>query len=74
MASMQDSVGVAVGLLPPEGSKVEFNAYKSQLYSALPENGKDVFAHMIKANLINKELDRNDEGAIVVMLSRKAQQ
>jgi hypothetical protein len=68
---MQSMVSDAIDLLPPAGQKVEFNAYKAQLYAANPNNGRDVFAHMIKRELVNKELGNNDENGIVVLLSRK---
>lgn len=68
---LQSMVNEAVEMLPPAGEKVEFNAYKAQLYAANPDNGRDVFAHMIKREVVKKELGRNEENAIVVLLSRK---
>lgn len=62
----------ALALLPPAGQKVEFNAYKEKLYTANPNNGRDVFSHMIKKDLIAKTLDRDKDGKIVVMLARKS--
>lgn len=61
----------AIALLPPVGQTVEFNAYKSTLYAANPDGGKDVFARMIKAGLVNKKLSRNSAGEVTVLLSRK---
>lgn len=70
--NLDDMVEAAVALLPPTGSKVEFNAYKAQLYTAYPDGGRDAFAHMIKKNVVNKELVSGPDGKPVVMLSRKA--
>lgn len=70
--NLEDLVIAAVALLPPTGSKIEFDAYKAQLYAAYPDGGRDAFAHMIKKGIVNKELDRNNDGKLVVMLSRKA--
>jgi hypothetical protein len=68
---LQGMVNEAVDMLPPKGEKVEFNAYKAKLYAANPDNGQAVFSHMIKREVVNKELGRNEENAIVVLLSRK---
>ena len=69
---MDEMIASALELLPAAGSKVEFDVYKSKLYAANPEKGRDVFAYMIKRDLVQKELSRNSDGAVVVMLSRKA--
>lgn len=62
----------ALDLLPANNGEVEFDAYKAQLYSQLPNNGRDVFAHMIKRDLVQKKLSRDSNGKIIVLLSRKA--
>jgi len=68
---MDEMVGKAIELLPKSGT-VEFNAYKAQLYAALPDNGRDVLAHMIKRGMIENQLGRDSSGKVVVLLSRKA--
>jgi hypothetical protein len=68
---MDELVAQAIALLPVSG-KVEFNVYKAQLYAALPDYGRDVFASMIKRSLVQKELGRDGSGNVVVLLSRKA--
>jgi len=60
----------ALDLLPPNGSKVEFNAYKAQLYAANESNGKDVFTHLLKKELIGRELGRDKDGKVIVNLFR----
>jgi len=70
--SMQDMTGSAIELLPKVGEWVEFDAYKSNLYAANPAKGKDVFAHIIKNDLVLKKLDTNTNGQVVVFLSRKS--
>lgn len=70
--SLDQLVALAVDLLPPVGTQVEFDVYKAQLYAAHPDGGRDAFAHMIKRDVIKKVLGTNAEGKPVVMLSRKA--
>lgn len=72
MASLDDVVKGGIDLLPAVGQKVEFDVFKGQLYAAYPDGGRDAFARMIKNELINKELARNADGKLVVMLSRKS--
>jgi hypothetical protein len=62
----------ALELLPPLGKEVEFDVYKSKLYAANPEKGRDVFAHLIKKDLIGKKLSHDENLKIVVLLFRKA--
>jgi len=69
---MDELVVQAIALLPAVGQSVEFEAYKANLYAAIPDNGRDVFAHLIKKDLVGKKLSRDKDGNIVVMLSRKA--
>ena len=64
-------VAKAISLLPANGSTMEFNAYKTALYSAMPDQGKEAFTRMLTANLINKSLNRDSSGNTVVLLSRK---
>jgi len=64
-------VAKAIGLLPSNGSTMEFNAYKAALYSAMPDQGKEAFTRMLTADLVNKSLSRDSNGATVVLLSRK---
>jgi len=68
--SMQEMVNNAIALLPPAGEWVEFDEYKSNLYSSNPQNGRDVFAHLIRRELVLKRLDTNTDGKVVVFLSR----
>jgi len=68
--SLEQLVSYAIDLLPSTGT-IEFNAYKAKLYAAQPDGGRDAFAHMIRANLINKSLERDAGGKPKVMLSRK---
>lgn len=70
--TLDEMVRGSLDLLPPAGQKVDFDEYKSQLYAAYPDNGRDVFAHLIKREIVNKNLERNAEGKLVVMISRKA--
>lgn len=72
MPSLEDVVKAGIELLPPVGQKVEFDEYKAKLYAAYPDGGKDAFARMIKAELVNKELSADANGKMVVLLSRKA--
>ncbi len=73
MASAFDGmVAEAVALLPADGSGMVFDTYKQNLYAQMPEQGRDVFAHMIKADIINKVLDRDKNGNVVLLVSRKA--
>jgi len=69
-SSMQQMVESAVQLLPAKGTWMEFDEYKAKLYSANPSNGRDVFAHIIKNDLVLKKLDVNTAGSVVVLLSR----
>ncbi len=62
----------AVDMLPKAGEWVEFDKYKADLYGANPEKGRDVFAHIIKNDLVVKKLDTNTNGKVVVFLSRKS--
>lgn len=68
--SMQEMVNSAVELLPKQGEWVEFDKYKADLYANNPSKGKDVFAHLIKRDLVAKKLDTNTSGQVVVLLSR----
>lgn len=70
--TLQGSIDGALELLPAEGGKVEFDTFKGQLYGADPDGGKDAFTYIIKNDLVKRELERNSEGKMVVMLSRKA--
>lgn len=70
--TLQDSVDAALELLPAVGQKVEFDAFKAQLYTADPDNGRDAFAYMIKQGLMQKKLEHSPEGGMSLMLSRKA--
>lgn len=72
MASLDDVVKAGIELLPKAGEKIEFDAYKARLYAAYPEAGRDAFARMIKAELINKELSQDKDGKLVLLVSRKA--
>lgn len=71
-SSMQEMISSAVELLPKKGEWVEFDTYKDNLYGKNPAKGKDVFAHIIKNDLVLKKLDTNTNGQVVVFLSRKA--
>lgn len=68
---MDEMIGAALALLPPAGQTVEFEAYKQKLYAANPTNGRDVFAHLLKRDLVGKKISRNAQGGMVVLLSRK---
>jgi len=70
--TLDEVVKGGLDLLPAAGTKIEFDTFKAQLYAQYPDNGRDAFAHMIKRDLINKDMGRNAEGKLVVMLSRKA--
>lgn len=70
--TLQQSIDGALELLPPVGQVVEFDTFKGQLYATDPDGGKDAFTHIIKNNLVKRDLVRNAEGAMVVQLSRKA--
>jgi len=70
--SMETMTDSAVELLPKAGEWMEFDKFKSTLYSANPEKGRDVFAHIIKNDIVLKKLDTNADGQVVVFLSRKA--
>lgn len=69
---MDELVVQALELLPPAGQTMEFDAYKAKLYAAIPDNGRDVFAHMIKRDLVGKKLSRKSDGSVAILLSRKA--
>jgi hypothetical protein len=69
-SSLQEMVSDAIELLPPFGKWVEFDAFKAGLYGKNPEKGRDVFAHLIKRDLVLKKLDTNTGGQVVVFLSR----
>lgn len=69
--SLQDMTRSAVDMLPKAGEWVEFDKYKADLYQANPAKGRDVFAHLIKNDLVLKKLDTNTSGQVVVFLSRK---
>jgi hypothetical protein len=71
-SSMETMTDSAVDLLPKVGEWVEFDKYKESLYNANPQKGRDVFAHMIKNDLVLKKLDTNANGQVVVFLSRKS--
>jgi len=70
--TLDQMVDDAVALLPPTGQTIEFDAYKATLYAANPNNGRDLFSHMIRQNVISKKLSKNSSGQMVVLLSRKA--
>jgi hypothetical protein len=68
--TLDDAVQAALDLLPPAGTEVEFDAYKAQLYAVNPDNGRDAFAHILKRDLVNKQLVTTSPGVHKVMLSR----
>ncbi len=72
-SEMQDMIGSALDLLPKPGEWVEFDAYKADLYEANPAKGRDVFAHLIKRDLVAKKLDTDTNGNVKVFLSRLPQ-
>jgi len=67
---MDDLVKQALELLPASGTVV-FDAYKAQLQTAMPDNAKDVFTHILKNNLLSKKVKYDNNKNIVVLLSRK---
>lgn len=69
--NLDQLVAQAIALLPSNGSTMEFNAYKTALYSAMPDHGKEAFTRMLTADLINKSLSRDSSGHTAVLLSRK---
>lgn len=68
---MDEMLSEAVEMLPPVGKTVVFDDFKAQLYSANPNNGRDVFSYLIRQGLVQKRLSRNSDGQMVVLLSRK---
>jgi len=68
---MEKLVSDALELLPKSG-EVEFNAYKAQIQTAMPDKAKDVFTYILKNGLIGKVAKYNPDGKISVYLSRKA--
>lgn len=70
--SLDQMVTEAVAMLPASGQSVEFDTYKANLYAANPNNGRDVFSHLIRQGVVNKKLSRNSNGEMVVLLSRKS--
>ncbi len=69
-SELQDMVSSAVDLLPKKGEWVEFDEYKADLYAANPSKGRDVFAHLIRRDLVAKKLDTDTNGNVKVFLSR----
>ena len=72
MKSFNEQLKDAIELLPPGGKQVVFDDYKAQLYAANPDGGKAVFTHMIKNDLLGKELVRDASGNIALVVSRLA--
>lgn len=70
MGDLDTMAKQALDMLPADGSKVTFDAYKSQLYAANEANGKDVFTHLLKKELVGRELGRDSNGKVVVHLFR----
>jgi hypothetical protein len=67
---MDNLVSQALDLLPKSG-EVDFNVYKGQLQSAMPDKARDVFTHILKNGLLSKVVKYDNEGKIAVYLSRK---
>lgn len=70
--SFQAQLDDALGQLPAVGQWMEFDEYKSKLYSTNPDGGKAVFTQILKADLVLKKLDVNTEGKPIVLLMRKS--
>jgi len=68
---MDNLVVQALAMLPASG-EVVFDVYKASLQAAMPDKAKDVFTHILKNDLLNKEVRYNSDGQITVYLSRKA--
>ena len=66
---MNDLLAQALALLPASG-EVEFDAYKAQLFTAMPDNAKDVFTYALKNDLLNKRVEISNHVA-KVYLSKK---
>jgi len=67
---MDDLVVQALEMLPKSG-EVDFNVYKGQLQSAMPDKAKDVFTYVLKNSLLSKVVKYDNDGKIAVYLSRK---
>jgi hypothetical protein len=63
----------AIELLPAAGQWMDFDEYKAKLYLANPQNGRDVFAHLLKGDLIDKKMQPGKDGKPQVVVGRKAQ-
>lgn len=70
MATSDDIVKAGIDMLPPAGQTIEFDAFKAQLYAKYPDGGRDAFARMIKADLIKKELTKDKDGKMALLVSR----
>ena len=70
--NLDQMVDEALDLLPPVGQTVDFDAYKEQLRTAYPDASRDIFAHMLRQNLVGKKLVRGEDGKPRVQLSRLA--
>jgi len=67
---MDNLVSQALEMLPKSG-EVDFNVYKGQLQTAMPDKAKDVFTHILKNGLLSKVVKYDNNGNIAVYLSRK---
>jgi len=67
---MDNLVSQALEMLPKSGT-VDFDAYKAQLQSAMPDKARDVFTYILKNNLLNKRVQVNADHKATVLLSRK---
>jgi hypothetical protein len=72
LASFNDQLKQAVELLPSADKPMIFDDYKAQLYSVNPDGGKAVFTHMIKNDLLRKELARDSSGNVILVVSKLA--
>ena len=67
---MNELVAEALELLPKSGT-VDFDVYKAQLNTAMPDKAKDVFMYILKNDLLVKKVKIGEDHKAAVLLSRK---
>jgi len=69
--SLQTVIDGSLALLPNEVSRVSFDDYKSSVLAAYPESGKDALTAILKGRLLNKRLERQSDGTILLKVWAK---
>jgi len=70
MAGFSEQLQEALDLLPSYDKPESFDDFKARLYAKNPNGGRDVFAHMIKNDMLRKELVRDSAQNVQLVVSK----